>query len=333
MSGDAPVRVALVGLGEHGTEVLLPALRISERAELVAVCDVDHNRIEASRSVRVPSFTSVDQLLAEIQPDALVLAGPPQMHTSVGLQALQHGISVFIEKPPAIDSTSLAALVEAAEARSALVTGVGLNFRYADPIQLILEYMRRYDLIPIYVSVKHTSSKPRNGLWGLDRIRAFLLAQAIHPLDTLILVGGGGVVSCHTESYFRESDMTISVNLRFNSGCIGHLMTGTDSPKFENTLEIVTSEDVVFKLDNMWNLQVLDERFIPSEFPDKKRWNFTWAPSPLNSGFGRSGYARELEEFFSCVAESRAFSPSLADSVELYSVLDEIDREMRQGVG
>lgn len=318
-------RVALVGLGEHGSSILLPALRTIPAARVIAICDRDESRLEKPhvRGFQIPSYTSFDGMLEDCALDGVILAGPPQMHEALSKKAIQNGVGVFVEKPPSVTGQTLMELAAFATKRR-VQTGVGLNFRFAEPVRLIKNYIEKRRLNIISVSIKHTSSKPRVGLWGLDRVKSFLLAQVIHPLDTLIFFGGHAS-DIRVNSYIADSDFTMSINMMFDSGAMGHLITGSDSPKFENVLEIITAEDVVFKLDNMWRLSVLDHDILPADLDDRKRWRFEWEPSPLNSGFLRSGYFNELSEFCACLANDIDFAPSFREVTLLYEILEKIE--------
>lgn len=324
-----PARLALVGLGEHGSSILLPALRTIPIARLEAICDQDERCLwkQEVRGFKIEGYTSFNAMLEEHRLDGLILAGPPQMHELISRSAIERGISVFVEKPPSVTGRTLQELAAQALAHN-VQTGVGLNFRFAEPVRLIKRYIEKRNLHVISISIKHTSSKPRAGLWGLDRVKSFLLAQVIHPLDTLIFFGGA-VNDVRADSYIGDTDFTLSINMTFTSGAMGHLITGSDSPRFDTLLEIITAEDVVIKLDNMWRLTVLDQDILPLDLDDRKRWRLDWEPSPLNSGFVRSGYYNELFEFCACLLDGGAFSPSFSEVIFLYDVLEKVEGILR----
>ncbi len=92
-------RVALVGAGRFGT-LHLHAYQ-SLPAEIVAVCDPDHERLTvAQESFGVPAVYSTLQELFEHEPVDLVdIASDEASHAALTLQALAAGRSVFVEKP------------------------------------------------------------------------------------------------------------------------------------------------------------------------------------------------------------------------------------------
>ena len=98
------LRVAVIGAGWWGTTAHVPALRDHPRAELLAV---QHNeREEAERIARdfgVPHpCTTLEEVLAIDDLDAVVISSVPVAHYPQAKAALQQGLHVLIEKPMTI---------------------------------------------------------------------------------------------------------------------------------------------------------------------------------------------------------------------------------------
>ncbi|MAA69840.1 MAG: hypothetical protein CL915_14010 [Deltaproteobacteria bacterium] len=72
------IRVALIGLGGVCAQVHYPGFSRIPRVEIVGICDPDASmRENRSREWRIEAcFEDVDDLLREIQPDAVVIATP-----------------------------------------------------------------------------------------------------------------------------------------------------------------------------------------------------------------------------------------------------------------
>src|SRR5262249_57307566 len=89
-----------------------------------ALCDVDEafltrfvERNLADYERRPPFFTDPAKMYAEAKPDAVVIVTPHTLHFEHGMQALQAGCHVLMEKPMVTDSDQahrLAAEVEKA---------------------------------------------------------------------------------------------------------------------------------------------------------------------------------------------------------------------------
>jgi predicted dehydrogenase len=97
---DAPVRVAVVGTGARGCD-LIRALSTIDGAEIVAVCDDYGPHLEKGRSYagpKVRSFDHLSKMLAEVEPAALVVATPLDRHFGMCREAIEAGCAVFCEK-------------------------------------------------------------------------------------------------------------------------------------------------------------------------------------------------------------------------------------------
>jgi len=93
-------RISIVGLGEAGYEMHMPALAKMRGVELVGACDVD-----AARRQRVkekwnpPLFDNYEAMLDQTRPDVLIVATPPDSHAQVCLNAIERRIDIICEKP------------------------------------------------------------------------------------------------------------------------------------------------------------------------------------------------------------------------------------------
>ncbi|HYN80296.1 MAG TPA: Gfo/Idh/MocA family oxidoreductase [Gemmatimonadaceae bacterium] len=93
-------RIAIIGLGEAGYEIHLPALSGIKGVTVVGACAEDPiHRARAEQKFNVPLFTDLDSMLAVGRPDVLIVATPPDTHASLCLKAIEAGIDVICEKP------------------------------------------------------------------------------------------------------------------------------------------------------------------------------------------------------------------------------------------
>jgi predicted dehydrogenase len=87
---DAALRIALVGLGDIGVRAHLPALAREPRAALVAVADIEEERLDAApKDVR--RTTDVASVLTDPGVDAVVIATPPAATAGLVRTALDGG--------------------------------------------------------------------------------------------------------------------------------------------------------------------------------------------------------------------------------------------------
>jgi D-galactose 1-dehydrogenase len=106
-----PYRIAVVGLGKIALDQHLPA--IASNPDFVLTATVDQ-RPGASP---VPAFTSLDALLASGPAiDAVAICTPPQVRAGIAHRAIDAGLAVLLEKPPAASLEEFASLKGRAEA-------------------------------------------------------------------------------------------------------------------------------------------------------------------------------------------------------------------------
>ncbi|QDG62399.1 Gfo/Idh/MocA family oxidoreductase [Pseudarthrobacter sp. NIBRBAC000502771] len=126
--GNAPARVALVGVHGFGTQHLLNLERLTTAGavELVAAADPTPpapGSLPASSMV----FPGLPELLAHTADlDAIIVATPIQTHAPLGLAALAAHADLYLEKPPV---ASLADFTRLAEAASASGRSVQIGFQ------------------------------------------------------------------------------------------------------------------------------------------------------------------------------------------------------------
>ncbi|HWD82366.1 MAG TPA: Gfo/Idh/MocA family oxidoreductase [Kribbella sp.] len=89
-------RVAVVGIHGHGASHVRNVLRL-DNAELVAVADPQGGG-DLPASVRV--FAGLDELLAAVEVDVVVICTPIQTHVPLAELAMRAGADVLLEKPP-----------------------------------------------------------------------------------------------------------------------------------------------------------------------------------------------------------------------------------------
>ena len=112
-----PIRLGLVGYGKIAQDQHVPAIRGSDRFELVAVATLGQHCPD------VPNFSSLAELLEQgPQVDAIAFCTPPQGRFALVEQALRAGKHVLVEKPPCSTLGEVLALID--EVNAAGVSGL-----------------------------------------------------------------------------------------------------------------------------------------------------------------------------------------------------------------
>src|SRR6185312_8592482 len=90
-----PIRLGLVGIGKIARDQHLPALAADDRFALAAT---------ASRNAQVddvPGYTDIATMIAGQPLDAVSLCTPPDGRYEQAVTAIDAGLHVMLEKPPA----------------------------------------------------------------------------------------------------------------------------------------------------------------------------------------------------------------------------------------
>jgi len=101
------MRDSRVGFGLLGAGLIAPfharALRASQVTELIAVADVDPNRLaRMTGAFGCTGYSSLDAMLEDPHVDAVSVLTPNHLHYDAVLKAARAGKHVLIEKPPAM---------------------------------------------------------------------------------------------------------------------------------------------------------------------------------------------------------------------------------------
>ncbi len=134
--GDKPLRVALVGCGWYGKTDLCHLMQVAP-VEVVALCDVDRRQLDGAVELvakrqpsgkRPPTFGDYRKLLAEHQPEIVLVDTPDHWHALPMIAACQAGADVYVQKPISVDVVEGQAMVAAARKHGRRVQ-VGLQRR------------------------------------------------------------------------------------------------------------------------------------------------------------------------------------------------------------
>lgn len=116
------VRIIAIGVGGMGRHHINLLKRVPE-AEIVALVDPAAASIEATRQrfedlAYTPAFSDYRQALKEVEADAVVIVTPHNEHFEQGMDALEAGLHVLMEKPFVAGSAKAEELVKFAEEKS-----------------------------------------------------------------------------------------------------------------------------------------------------------------------------------------------------------------------
>ncbi|MHA4820160.1 Gfo/Idh/MocA family protein [Streptomyces aculeolatus] len=236
-------RAAVVGLGSQAREDHLPALADCQFAELAAVCDTDRETAGGQAVAwRVPGYTHLEQMLAEVRPDFVIAAVPHHAGRQVIETCAAAGVHVMKEKPFAT-SPAEAADLAAACAKAGIELMVTVQRRF-HPIYTAARQLLEQIGTPYLVEGRYVFRCPDPAAgWRGQRTLAgggALMDMGYHLIDLLIWYLGlpdrvlADVSTAAAPHADYDAEDTALVHLSYDGGPYGSLLISRSSgPKSE----------------------------------------------------------------------------------------------------
>ena len=228
---DRRIRFALVGCGRIAQNHIAAIDRHLERAELVAVCDVDAGaRAKFAELTGARGYESLGSMLAASDADIVVLATPSGLHPEQTIQIAHAGKHVMTEKPMATRWDDGKRMVTACDNAGVRLFVVKQNRRNAT-LQLLKRAVEKKRFGRIFmVSINVFWTRPQEyydsarwrGTWEFDG--GAFMNQASHYIDLLDwLVGPIESIQAYTGTLARNIQVedTGVMAVRWRSGALG----------------------------------------------------------------------------------------------------------------
>ena len=148
------IRMGVIGCGYWGPN-LIRNFHNNAEVEVVAIADTDQSRLDQVGRLYPGATRHHDHrdLVKDASIDAVVVATPVSTHFPIGLEVLEAGKHLFIEKPMAASMEECRRLNDAAD-RGGRVIMVGHTFLFSPAVRRIRDYIDAGELGDVfYVSI------------------------------------------------------------------------------------------------------------------------------------------------------------------------------------
>jgi predicted dehydrogenase len=329
VSETAPVRVAVVGLGYWGPNLVRNLQEISE-GETCVVCDRREEALGPLRR-RYPAIrgeTDFTKVLSDPEVDAVVIATPVSTHAELATAALEAGKHVFVEKPLA-DSTAAALALRDLAREKNLVLMPGHTFLYSPPVVLSREIIASGELGDIYFI---STSRVNLGIHQSDISVVWDLA----PHDFSILRYWLGELPSRVSAMSRGClvagvpDVAF-INLEFPSGTIAHSEIAWLAPSKLRRTAVVGSEKMLVYDDGASEpVRIFDRG---AHIPDPEtfgEYRLTYRTGDIVSPRVEpvEPLALELADFCRAVAEGGEVRSSPEIGIDVVIMTEAVDRSL-----
>lgn len=215
------MKVAVIGVGTMGRHHTRVYSELPE-AELVAISDADSFRAESTaQKFGIRAYTDHREMLEKEKPDAVSVVVPTAMHEQVGLDALNAGVNILIEKPIAATIEEGTRLIQKARAMKKQLM-IGHVVRFDPALQALKQKLDAGELGRIYqIFCRRAGPFP-------TRIQdvGVVIDLAPHDVDIMRFLAGTDPIRVHSETEQRihtEHEDLLWASLRFPDGVIGAL--------------------------------------------------------------------------------------------------------------
>lgn len=237
------LKVGILGCGQIAQAAHFDSVVKASNAQLYAICDVAEDLLQhmACTYNPVKTFRDYDQMLADPDLDAVIVATSDPFHVPTSMAALQAGKHVLCEKPIGVSVEEVEQLKCEVE-KSGRVLQVGHMKRFdaglqsakafiddemGEPLALKAWYCdstHRYELTaavqPLIITSAHVKRPAADPKADLERY--YMLAHGCHLLDTARYLGGE-IIEVAARLRQRFGAYCWFIDVSFASGALGHL--------------------------------------------------------------------------------------------------------------
>lgn len=310
---DSQVRVGFVGCGVHAREVILPAAQHAG-LEFAAVCDLD-KRLAQRVSRRFGAFRAYQDLgnmIDEMDLDAVLVCGPPEMHAEAAEIALSHGCHVWTEMPAAPTAEEVVRIADLADARG-LVAQPGLMTRFAPACVRLREIVSREEFGPLHsIEVAWWPQKQH----GHDDPMLFDLP---HALDLVRFIGGEVSRLCVARA---TGDDSLAVAMQLQSGAVATVSFGAPAACPRERVAVASANAVATAEDR----QTVTLRHCERE--ETSVWAARACETSAEGNAGGAervrGFLPAMEQFAAAVAGGDAQSASMRDAARALRLAEHV---------
>jgi predicted dehydrogenase len=228
------VRVGIVGCGGFTRYRLGNVAKVSE-AEVVALVDPEQHQIDLTKKAHphlssVPEYSTIEEMLAAVKPDAVMIATPHTQHVDQILTSLAAGCHVCCEKPLVTTVADAHRIIEARD-KAKKIGMVSYQRHFQAEFRYIREriaggHAGKVNFISAFQAQGWLTGT--KGTWR--QIHALsgggqLNDSGSHLVDILLWTSGlkAKSVSAICENFGTEVDIDTTASIQFTNGGLGSL--------------------------------------------------------------------------------------------------------------
>jgi predicted dehydrogenase len=330
------VRIGVIGLGmgRHHAK----AYHESDKAELVALCDLDQKLLAQFKGVypKAATFSHYEEMLAKGGLDAVSVALPNCLHAEVTIATLRAGLHVLCEKPMALNAQQAQEMLRAAQETGKKLM-IHFNYRFSPPSQFLKRYVDEGNLGQVYYARTRwlrARGVPRLGSWfGIKEFSGGgpLIDLGVHRLDLAMwLMGYPKAVSVSASTFdFLASRLAREAGARYDVEDLAAALIRLDNGATLN-LEVSWAggtekhEDMLTAIYGTQGAVIQRNRGEGYEFEALALRDVAGTLTEVSPRLYPSLCPSAIEHFLSCILNDCPPEASAENGVEMMRILDAI---------
>jgi predicted dehydrogenase len=305
-------KVALIGAGKMGISHL-SILGAHPDVQITGVSDTSKMVLDVFKKFTTfPGFADYEQMLNEVDADAVFIAVPTKFHASMIRKVLEKGKHVFAEKPFCLSVEEGKELVEMAAARK-LVNQVGYHNKFVGTFRELKKIVQGGYLGELFHFTGEAYGpvviRPKQGNWRADPAEGggCLMDYASHVIDLINDTVGPiqKVKGAVLKPLFSKSvDDSVSSLLELSNGLSGVLLVNWSDITYRKMSTSITVQGSKGKI--ICDANELKVYFNSNEFPEgySKGWNVKYVTDltdPVDFYLRGEEYSAQVDYFIKAV--------------------------------
>lgn len=246
--------VALVGLGYYSTDLLAPALQLTQNCYLAGVVTGTPAKAEDWKKrhnlpdKNIYNYKNFDSIAGNPDIDVVYVVLPPSMHAEYTIRAAKAGKHVWCEKPMAMTVAECQSMIDACQ-KNKVKLAIGYRMQHEPNTQTIIQY-RKDQTYGKVLSAEAAAGyfDPRTNHWKQTKSLGggAMYDMGVYPLNAARYSTGLEPIavtarqSTTRPEIYKEVDETMDFDLEFPDGVTAKCQTSFG--KSMNTLRVTCSK-------------------------------------------------------------------------------------------
>lgn len=231
--------VALVGLGYYSTDLLAPALQLTQHCSLTGIVTGSPDKAQRWQKQyniaekNTYDYKGFDAIANNPAIDVIYIVLPPSMHAEYVIKAANAGKHVWCEKPMALTAAECQSMIDAC-AKNKVELSIGYRMQHEPNTQRIIQFRKekKYgDILNVSVAAGYYDSRTNH--WKQKKVMGggSMYDMGVYPLNATRYVTGqepGAVTAQQSTTrpdIYKEVDETMQFRLEFHGGIIADCET------------------------------------------------------------------------------------------------------------